>query len=42
VHVAQYAGLTNHYNLLRTIEDGFGLGYAGAAATARPITQIWN
>jgi len=42
VHDAQYAGFTNHYNLLRTIEDGFGLGYAGAAATAAPISQIWN
>jgi len=42
VHVAQYDGFTNHYNLLRTIEDGFGLGYAGAAASATPITQIWN
>jgi phosphatidylinositol-3-phosphatase len=42
VHVAQYAGFTNHYNLLRTIEDGFGLGYAGAANSATPITQIWK
>jgi len=42
VHNAQYADFENHYNLLRTIEDGFGLGYAGAAATSTPITQIWN
>src|SRR3954469_21314800 len=42
VHAAQYAGFTNHYNMLRTIEDGFGLGYAGAAATATPISQIWK
>jgi len=42
VHNAQYADFENHYNLLRTIEDGFGLGYAGAAADAAPITQIWN
>ena len=42
VHGAQYAGFTNHYNLLRTIEDGFGLGYAGAANSATPITQIWK
>jgi hypothetical protein len=41
VHVAQYAGFTNHYNLLRTLEDGFGLGHVGAAATADPIDQIW-
>ncbi len=42
VHNAQYADFENHYNLLRTIEDGFGLGYAGAAATSAPIAQIWN
>jgi phosphatidylinositol-3-phosphatase len=42
VHNAQYAGFTNHYDLLRTIEDGFGLGYVGHAATATSITQIWN
>ncbi|MFL5789870.1 MAG: alkaline phosphatase family protein [Actinomycetota bacterium] len=42
VHVAQYDGFTNHYNLLRTIEDGFGLGYVGRAATSAPINQIWN
>jgi len=42
VHNAQYADLENHYNLLRTIEDGFGLGYAGAAADVAPMTQIWN
>jgi phosphatidylinositol-3-phosphatase len=42
VHVARYAGFTNHYNLLRTLEDGFGLGHAGAAATSAPIDQIWG
>jgi hypothetical protein len=42
VHVASYAGFTNHYNLLRTLEDGFGLGHVGAAATAAPIDQIWS
>jgi len=42
VHNAQYADLENHYNLLRTIEDGFGLGYVGAAADVAPMTQIWN
>jgi len=42
VHNAQYADFENHYNLLRTIEDGFGLGYAGAAADVAPMTQIWN
>jgi hypothetical protein len=42
VHVAQYAGFTNHYDLLRTLEDGFGLAPVGAATTADPIAQIWG
>ena len=42
VHPALYPGFTNHYNLLRTIEDGFGLGYAGEAGTSTSITQIWK
>jgi acid phosphatase len=32
----------NHYNVLRTIEDAYGLPYAGASATATPITDVWN
>lgn len=31
----------NHYNLLRTIEDMYGLPHAGAAADAQPITGVW-
>ena len=31
----------NLYNLLRTIEDLYGLGHAGSAATATPITDCW-
>jgi hypothetical protein len=42
VHNAQYADFENHYNLLRTIEDGFGLGHVGAATTSSPITQVWK
>jgi hypothetical protein len=37
-----YAGPINHFNVLRTIEDMYGLGYAGAAASATPITVGWN
>jgi hypothetical protein len=33
----------NHYSLLRTLEDGFGIaGHAGNAATAGPINTIWR
>src|SRR5207253_477683 len=28
----------DHYSLLRTIEDGLGLGRLGASASARPLT----
>lgn len=31
-----------HYNVLRTIEDLYGLSHAGASADAAPITQIWK
>jgi hypothetical protein len=37
-----YPDLTNHYDLLRTLVDGFDLGTAPAnAQNATPITQIW-
>jgi phosphatidylinositol-3-phosphatase len=32
----------DHYAMLRTIEDMFGLRPLGAAATARPIAGIWR
>ena len=35
--------MTNHYGLLRTIEDAYGLGNLGKNdATAEPIAGIWN
>jgi hypothetical protein len=39
-----YGGrVQNHYGLLRTMEDGFGLrGYLGGAAQAAPINEIWK
>jgi hypothetical protein len=39
-----YTELRNHYGLLRTLEDGFGIGtYANNAATADPITgDVWS
>jgi hypothetical protein len=31
----------NHFNILRTLEEMYHLPYAGAAATAIPVTDIW-
>lgn len=31
----------NHYNLLRTVEDAYGLSPVGQSATATPILDIW-
>ena len=39
---ARSAIALDHYSLLRTIEDGWGLPYLGASAAARPITGIWK
>ena len=33
---------TNHYGLLRTIEQAWHLQYLGASAQAKPITGIWR
>lgn len=32
----------NHYDLLRTIEDMYGLPHIGGSASAKPITGIWQ
>jgi hypothetical protein len=37
-----YTEHINHFNVLRTVEDMYGLPYAGAAATATPITDCWT
>jgi phosphatidylinositol-3-phosphatase len=42
VQRGQYAETINHYNVLRTIEDMFGLSYAGQSSTANPITDCWT
>ncbi len=31
----------DHYDLLRTLEDMYGLNYCGNSATANPITDCW-
>ena len=35
---SRYAGPANHYSLLRTIEDAWGMPYLGQAATTTPLT----
>ena len=42
VKKGQYANTINHYNILRTLEDMYGLTYAGNAASATPITNCWT
>jgi hypothetical protein len=38
----QYNEKIDHYSLLRTVEDMFGLTHAGSSATATPITDCWK
>lgn len=37
-----YSVRIDHYNVLRTLEDAYGLPYAGASASATPITNAWT
>lgn len=42
VQAGHYDQRINHYNVLRTIEDLYGLAHSGASAEAVPITQMWR
>ncbi|MFI1378383.1 alkaline phosphatase family protein [Embleya sp. NPDC020886] len=42
VKPGQYPGRKDHYSLLRTFEDMYGTRRSGQAATATPITEIWQ
>lgn len=42
VKQGQFAEKINHFNVLRTIEDLYGLTHAGSAANATPITDVWQ
>jgi len=42
VKVGSYAETINHFTVLRTIEDMYGLSHSGAAAAASPILDCWN
>jgi hypothetical protein len=37
-----YAETINHFNVLRTLEDMYGLPAAGKSADATPITNVWT
>jgi len=39
---SQFAADTDHYGLLRTVEDAWGLPLLGRSADATPITGIWR
>ncbi|WML29315.1 alkaline phosphatase family protein [Neobacillus sp. OS1-32] len=42
VKPGQYKDKLNHFNLLRTLEDLYGLEHAGKSKTANPIKNIWK
>jgi phosphoesterase family protein len=42
VRVGQFSERINHFNVLRTLEDLYGLPHAGSAANATPITDVWQ
>src|SRR5215831_17575674 len=42
VKEGQFAETINHFNVLRTIEDLYGLTHVGGAATATPISDVWQ
>lgn len=42
VRTGTYAEHIDHYDVLRTIEDMYGLPYAGNAAGATAITDVWT
>ena len=43
VNAGTDATFANHYSLLRTLEEGFGITtFVGAATDADPITSIWH
>jgi len=42
VKAGDYSEHITHYNVLRTLEDAYDLPYAGASASASPITDVWG
>src|SRR5262249_59550483 len=42
VQAGRYTELLNHYGVLRTIEDMYGLPYAGNEAAVAPLADAWT
>ncbi|HZR28020.1 MAG TPA: alkaline phosphatase family protein [Terriglobales bacterium] len=42
VKQGQFSETINHFNVLRTLEDLYGLTHVGSAATATPISDVWK
>src|SRR5262252_6264054 len=42
VKQGQFGEMINHFNVLRTLEDLYGLPHAGQSANVSPITDVWN
>lgn len=42
VVAGSYDETISHYSVLRTLEDAYGLPYAGSSSSATPITDIWQ
>jgi acid phosphatase len=42
VKTGRYSEHITHYNVLRTLEEAYGLPALGSAAYAAPITDIWS
>jgi len=42
VKPGKYSETINHHNILRTIEDMYGLAHLGSSAGAKAITDVWK
>ncbi|MGH8156872.1 MAG: RICIN domain-containing protein [Rhodanobacter sp.] len=42
INAGAYAEQINHYSVLRTLEDMYGLTALGSASAATPITDVWS
>jgi phosphatidylinositol-3-phosphatase len=42
VRTGTYGERINHYSILRTLEDMYGLAHAGLSGNAKPITDVWQ
>jgi len=42
VKAGQYSEMINHYNVLRTLEDMYGVPHLGNSSGVKPITDVWK